>query len=261
VAADGGFPRGVPWFFDHAETVSHESLDRIAALGGALSVQNRMMFQGRVFVDRYGAELAASAPPIRAMMDRGLHVAAGTDATRASSYNPWLSLYWLVTGRTIDDVTLRAPDSHLDRETALTMYTSAGAALSGETDKKGRIAVGQYADLAVLSADFFSVPVEEISRIESLLTIVGGKVVYGALDFAGADVPLPEISPAWSPVALFGGYQQRADGVTQATRLIEAALDSAEQRQFREASGELRLREFGIGNDPLACDLFGCGDL
>jgi hypothetical protein len=141
------------------------------------------------------------------------------------------------------------------------MYTSAGAVLSGEADKKGRIAVGQYADLAVLSADYFSVPVEEISRIESLLTIVGGRVVYGALDFEGADEPLPDISPAWSPVARFGGYQQRADGVTQATRLIEAALDSAEQRRSREASGDLQLREFGIGNDPLAHDLFGCSDL
>jgi predicted amidohydrolase YtcJ len=261
VAADGGFPRGVPWFFDHAETVSHESLDRIAALGGALSVQNRMMFQGRVFVDRYGAERAATAPPIQAMMDRGLHVAAGTDATRVSSYNPWLSLYWLVTGRTIDEVTLRDAHNRLDRATALSMYTSAGAVLSGEADKKGRIAVGQYADLAVLSADYFSVPVEEISRIESLLTIVGGRVAYGALDFEGADEPLPDISPAWSPVARFGGYQQRADGVTQATRLIEAALDSAEQRRSREASGDLQLREFGIGNDPLAHDLFGCSDL
>jgi hypothetical protein len=261
VAADGGFPRGVPWFFDHAETVSHESLDRIAALGGALSVQNRMMFQGRAFVERYGAERAATAPPIRAMMDRGLHVAAGTDATRVSSYNPWLSLYWLVTGRTIDNVALRAREHRLDRETALSMYTSAGAVLSGEADRKGRIAIGQYADLAILSADFFSVPTEEISRIESLLTIVGGKVVYGALDYEGADEPLPAIAPAWSPVACFGGYQQRADGVTQATRLIEAAFDSAEQRASREASGELQLREFGIGNDPLAHDLFGCSDL
>ena len=50
-----GFPRGVRWFFDHAETVTDESLERIAELGGALSIQNRMMFQGRAFVDRYGA--------------------------------------------------------------------------------------------------------------------------------------------------------------------------------------------------------------
>jgi hypothetical protein len=143
----------------------------------------------------------------------------------------------------------------------MSMYTSAGAVLSGEGDKKGRIAVGQYADLAVLSADFFSVPVNEISRIESLLTIVGGKVVYGANEYDGADEPLPAISPAWSPIAYYGGYQQRVDGFTQATRLIEAAIDSAEQRASREASGELQLREFGLGNDPLAHDLFGCSDL
>jgi predicted amidohydrolase YtcJ len=106
IAADGGFPRDVRWFFDHAETVSPDSLDRIAALGGALSIQNRMMFQGRAFVERYGADKAAAAPPIRAMLERGLLVGAGTDATRVSSYNPWLSLSWLATGRTVGDLPL-----------------------------------------------------------------------------------------------------------------------------------------------------------
>jgi len=97
IAADGGFG-DIPWFFDHAETVTQASLDRIKALGGSVSVQNRMMFQGRAFAGRYGPAAAQSAPPIRAMLDTGLRVAAGTDATRASSYNPWLSLAWLVSG-------------------------------------------------------------------------------------------------------------------------------------------------------------------
>jgi hypothetical protein len=260
VAADGGFPRGVPWFFDHAETVNEANLDRIAALGGALSVQNRMMFQGRAFIERYGTDKAATAPPILSMLERGLVVGAGTDATRVSSYNPWLSLSWLVSGRTVGDVLLSPAKNRVDRETALTMYTAAGAKLTGEADKKGQIKVGQYGDLALLSADFFSVPEAEISRIESLLTIVGGKVVYGVENYDGAAEPSEPVVPTWSPVGRFGGYQQSSSGVRQATAVVEAALDSALQRQWREDGGDLQpIHELGLINgtsDPLG----GCGD-
>lgn len=237
IAADGGFPRGVPWLFDHAETASPDSLDRIAAYGGAVSVQNRMFFQGRAFVDRYGPERAATAPPIRAMLDRGLLVGAGTDATRVSSYNPWLSLSWLVTGRTVGDLLLYPPKNRLDRETALSMYTAAGARLSGEGDVKGQIKVGQYGDLALLSADFFSVPEEDISRIEAVLTVVGGKVVYAAGLYDGAAEPLPDIAPAWSPVARFGGFQPEPSGVRQAKQLMDAAADSDLQHRRTDDRG------------------------
>jgi predicted amidohydrolase YtcJ len=260
IAADGGFPRGVPWFFDHAETVTHESLDRIAAYGGALSIQNRMMFQGRAFIERYGADRAAVAPPIRAMLDRGLLVAAGTDATRVSSYNPWLSLSWLVSGRTVSDILLSPAANRVDRATALEMYTVAGAHLSGEGEKKGRVRVGQYGDIALLSADYFSVPEDEISRIESLLTIVGGKVVYGAENYEGADDPLAAIAPDWSPVARFGGYQSAASGVRQAQWLMEAAHDSFAQREWREDEGLLRpIREMGMPESDFDV-LGGCSD-
>jgi predicted amidohydrolase YtcJ len=258
VAADGGFPRGVPWFFDHAETVSEANLDRIVALGGALSVQNRMMFQGRAFIERYGTERAATAPPILSMLERGLVVGAGTDATRVSSYNPWLSLSWLVSGRTVGDVLLSPAKNRVDRESALMMYTAAGAKLTGEGDKKGQIKVGQYGDLALLSADFFSVPEAEISRIESLLTIVGGKVVYAIENYDGAAESNDPVQPAWSPVARFGGYQQSTSGIRQAAAVVEAALDSALQRQWREDQGYLQpIHEFGLNVDPLG----GCADL
>ena len=172
LANDGMFPNGTRWFFDHAETASRRSIDRIAALGGGVSVQNRTMFQSQPFTDRYGLAAAEAAPPIRAMLEAGLTVAAGTDATRASSYNPWLSLSWLVTGKDISGRQLRTGPNLVDRATALDMYTSAGAKLSGEADVKGTISAGKYADLAVLSADYFSVDAADISRIESLLTIV-----------------------------------------------------------------------------------------
>src|SRR5207248_4983985 len=89
---------GLRWWFDHAETISPGNIERVAALGGGIAIQNRMAFQGEYFVDRYGAELAQHAPPIHRIMAAGLPVGAGTDATRVASYNPWVSLEWLVTG-------------------------------------------------------------------------------------------------------------------------------------------------------------------
>ncbi|MEU3215672.1 amidohydrolase [Streptomyces sp. NPDC006971] len=245
VAADGGFPRGVPWFFDHAETVSEAGLERIARMGGALSIQNRMMFQGTAFSERYGAARTANTPPIRQMLDSGLTVAAGTDATRVSSYNPWLSLEWLVRGRSIGGQQLASPENRIDRATALRMYTVAGAELSGESDVKGILKEGYYADLAVLSEDFFSVPEEDISHIESLLTVVGGRIVYAAGEFEGLAAPLPGVEPSWSPVACFGGYHRTVaptppSGVRQAQALVEAVAESEEHRQWRIAQGFAR---------------------
>jgi predicted amidohydrolase YtcJ len=235
VARDGGFPRGVSWFFDHAETVSDDSLDRIGDLGGAISVQNRVMFQGRAFVDRYGAERAATAPPIKKMLARGLVVAAGTDATRVSSYNPWLSLEWLVRGRDIGGLLLCPPENRVDRETALRLYTAGGAALTGENNVKGVLKEGYYGDLAVLSDDYFGVPEEDISHIESVLTVVGGKVVYAAGPYEQFAPPAPQITPPWSPVAHFGGFHgtPKPSGLRQAWAVADVAAASSEHLEWR----------------------------
>ena len=138
----------------------------------------------------------------------GVPVGAGTDATRVASYNPFVSLYWLVAGKTVGGTALYPEANRLDRTEALRRYTLGSAWFSSEEDKKGSVEVGKLADLAVLSADYFSVPEEEIKRIESVLTIVGGKVVYGAGEFERlAPLPLP-VSPGWSPVGVYGGYHQ-----------------------------------------------------
>ena len=92
---------GLHWFFDHAETISDQSIDRIAALGGGIAVQHRMAYQGEYFVERYGLGAAEATPPVTKMLDKGVKVSAGTDATRVASYNPWVSLAWLVTGKTV----------------------------------------------------------------------------------------------------------------------------------------------------------------
>ncbi|MFH7341192.1 amidohydrolase [Streptomyces sp. KHY 26] len=241
LAAEGLFPGGNRWLFDHAETVSADSLDRIVALGGAMSVQNRLSFQGEAFVRRYGIGAAADAPPIRAMLGRGLTVGAGTDATRVSSYNPWVALHWLVTGRTVGDLTIHPPHNRVDRETALEMFTTAGAALTGEQDRKGVLRPGFLGDLTVLSEDYFTVPDPEIAHIEALLTVVGGRVVYAAGEYEGIDEQMPPVTPEWSPVARFGGYQAtpRAgrSGVRQAELLGEAAEESELHRQWRARRG------------------------
>ncbi|WP_282700176.1 amidohydrolase [Streptomyces sp. CC219B] len=242
LAADGLFPAGNRWLFDHAETVSPDSLDRIAALGGAVSVQNRLSFQGEAFVRRYGSGAAADAPPLRTMLERGLTVGAGTDATRVSTYNPWVALHWLVTGRTVGDLVLRPPHNRVDRRTALSMFTAAGAALTGEEGVKGVLRPGFLGDLAVLSEDYFAVPEQDIAHIESLLTVVGGRIVYAAAEYEGLDEELPPVSPAWSPVAYFGGYQAAPSGTglsgaRQAELLGQAVAESEQHRQWRARRG------------------------
>jgi predicted amidohydrolase YtcJ len=201
---------GLHWFIDHAETISERNLERVKHLGGGIAVQDRMAFQGEYFLERYGKQAAEHAPPIRNMLAMAIPVGAGTDATRVSSYNPWLSLYWLVTGKTVGGTALYPEHNRLDRMEALRLYTVGSSWFSSEEDQKGAIIPGQLADLAVLSADYFAVPDEQIKGLESVLTVVGGQVVYGAGAFERlAPSPLP-VSPGWSPVAVYGGYARAA---------------------------------------------------
>lgn len=193
--------RGLRWWFDHAETISQKNLERTAALGGGIAVQHRMAYQGEHFVARYGADAAAQSPPVRRMLDMGLPVGAGTDATRVASHNPWVGLSWLVTGRTVGGLTLYPEAARLTREEALRAFTVGSAWFSGEETVKGTLAPGQFADFAVLSGDYFSVPDDEIARLSAVCTVVDGRVVYGAGEFAPFAPPLPPASPSWSPVA------------------------------------------------------------
>ncbi|NWB99240.1 amidohydrolase [Pseudomonas gingeri] len=195
---------GLPWFFDHCETITPKNIERVRALGGGIAIQDRMAFQGEYFVERYGAKAAEATPPIKRMLAEGVPVGAGTDATRVSSYNPWTSLYWMVSGRTVGGLELY-PEG-LPRETALELYTHGSAWFSSEQGKKGQIKVGQLADLVALSADYFSVEAEAIKWIESVLTVVDGKVVHGAGDFDKLAPPTLPVTPDWSPVVKVPGH-------------------------------------------------------
>lgn len=233
---------GLRWFFDHAETITPKNIERVQALGGGIAIQHRMAYQGEYFIDRYGKEAAEQTPPIKRLLDMGVHVGAGTDATRVASHNPFVSLYWLVSGKTVGGMQLYPEANRLSRMEALRLYTVGSAWFSGEETKKGALLPGQLADLAVLSADYFSVPEEQIKRLESVLTVVGGNVVYGTGEFARhAPPPLP-VSPDWSPVSVYGGYGAPLRGGA-------SRQEPAPRLMAAESNGKPLL-------EPLRCDCF-----
>jgi hypothetical protein len=123
-----------------------------------------------------------------------------------ASYNPWVSLYWLTTGKTVGGAAMYPERNCLSREEALRLYTQGSSWFSTESGKKGAIAVGQLADLVALTDDYFAVPDEGIKAIESVLTIVGGKIVHAAEKFGAHTPPQIPVLPEWSPVKVFGGY-------------------------------------------------------
>jgi predicted amidohydrolase YtcJ len=248
---------GIHWFLDHAETISPRNIDRVKALGGGIAVQHRMAYQGEDFAKRYGKEMTAEAPPIKRILAAGVPLGAGTDATRVASYNPWVSLSWLVTGRTIGGTAIYPKENRLDRTAALRLWTEGNTWFSNEEGKKGAIKPGQLADLAVLSADYMTVSEEQIRDITAVLTVVGGNVVYGDGSFSKLAPPLPPTSPDWSPVNKFGGYYKRSrksGGANGATAAVAGAamcavhvdrrglawfadIPAADQREFWGALG------------------------
>lgn len=244
---------GLRWFFDHAETITERNLERVKALGGGIAVQHRMAFQGEYFVNRYGRKAAEHTPPIRKMLAMGVPVSAGTDATRVASHNPFVSLYWLVTGRTVGGTVLYPEANRLERMEALRLYTAGSSWFSGEESKKGVIVPGQLADLAVLSADYFAIPAEEIKRLESVLTLVGGKVVYATAEFSKLAPPSLPVSPDWSPVAKYGGYTQVT--VSAATTAATHACAALGRRAVLGARRQRWLQE-PLGSWGPGCDCF-----
>lgn len=199
---------GLVWFIDHAETVSEENMKRIKTMGGGIAVQHRMAYQGESFIHRYGKKAALASPPVKKMLEMGIPVGLGTDGTRVASYNPWVALYWITSGKTLGGTQVMAKENALDRKTALSLSTFGGYELIKDYEK-GKIKEGYFADLTILDRDYFSVNEEEIKDITSKLTIVDGKVVYGDETYKHvAPASLP-VLPEWSPVKYYGGYQTK----------------------------------------------------
>jgi hypothetical protein len=183
---------GLRFSLAHAEAVSDRTLQRARALGLGLALQDRMLMRASGSAPVWGEDAVAQAPPLARMIELGFPLGAGTDATVVSSINPWTSLWWLVSGRTLGGPR-RAAEHRLSRERALELYTRGSAWFSSEEHERGRLEAGALADLAVLSEDYFGVAEDAIPGLRSELTLVGGRVVHAGTPFAGVEV---EVNPA-----------------------------------------------------------------
>jgi predicted amidohydrolase YtcJ len=227
------------WAFDHCEGISPRSLERVAAMGGAVCIQNRMSLSGDAYHRRVGAEISGDAPPIQRIRSMGIPMPAGTDANRVISHNVWVGLHWLVTGKTASGAALLAERNRLSRTDALRAYTESAAWLSREEAVKGTLKPGMFADLAVLSDDYMTVPDDRIPQIQSVLTYLAGRVVYGDGPFAAMAPPPIRVSPDWMPGNHNPGFW-RAD------------LDSPSR--FARASDAVQV----MGEDGVMWTLGGC---
>jgi predicted amidohydrolase YtcJ len=175
------------WSIAHLNDASDASLRRMKALGVGWTMQDAMYFGGEQFLKQSGPDAAKRTPPVETARKIGVVVGAGTDAHRVASYNPFTALQWLLDSKTVGGVAMRGPEETPSRIDALKFYTVGSAWFSFDEGKRGSLDVGKLADLAVLSDDYLTVPVEKIGGLESVLTMVGGKVVYAAGPFAQLD--------------------------------------------------------------------------
>jgi predicted amidohydrolase YtcJ len=177
--------RDLRWTVLHLYNSSEDNLKRMKSLGLIWGVQDGLYFGGERLAREVGIEPARRLPPIATAMRLGLTVAGGTDAHRVSSYNPFVALQWYLDGTTIGGVQTRGEAEAPSRRQALEMYTRNSAFMANDDDKRGTLEPGKFADLAVLSSDYLTAPVKEIGKIRSVLTMVGGNVVYADQPFAG----------------------------------------------------------------------------
>jgi predicted amidohydrolase YtcJ len=177
--------------FAHLEDATAETIARIKNLGGGIAVQDRLALTAERNVELWGEAKARRAPPLRTMLESGIPVGAGTDAFRSGNYSPMLSLWWLISGKTVAGSAIRDPSQNVTRAEALRMYTMGSAWVIADAEPKGSIEVGKLADLAVLNADYLTLPEDQIRNLASLLTMVGGRIVYAAGPYAGSDTGAP----------------------------------------------------------------------
>ena len=206
-AGDGKLPQGTT--IDHGETFSDKTLERIAKLGIGIAIQNRICYQAEDFRARYGAEKLAETPPIVKMLNMGIPLGGGTDATRVSSYNPWYSLHWMATGQSRGGLQMYGENNILTREQALTTWTAGSAWFTNDQGRKGSIKAGQLADFAILNQDYMTVADALIPRTYAKLTAVGGNIVEANGNFKNFSPPaLPDVGPDWSPLYRTGDFRK-----------------------------------------------------
>jgi predicted amidohydrolase YtcJ len=175
------------WSIAHLDDASEATLRRMKALGVGWTMQDAMYFGGDAQLKQRGRDAVTHMPPLETGRRVGVMIGAGTDAHRVASYNPFTSLQWILDSRTVSGVPMRGPEETPSRADALRMYTLWSAWFSFDEQKRGSLEVGKLADLAVLTTDYLTVPVADVGGIESVLTMVGGKIVYAAGPFAQYD--------------------------------------------------------------------------
>lgn len=175
------------WSIAHLHDASDATLQRMKALGVGWLMQDGLYFSAPSYIAERGTAQMRRTPPIVSALKLSLPVGGGTDANRVMIPNPFVSLRWMLDGRTVDGIATRAPEEIPSREQALRIYTEGSAWFAHDEGRRGRLVAGMLADLVVLSDDYFSVPIPRVAQIESVLTIVGGKIVYGAGPFSHLD--------------------------------------------------------------------------
>jgi predicted amidohydrolase YtcJ len=157
------------WSLAHVFTISEETIQRAHDLGLTAAVHSVSMYAPLRF-----------QPPVRALQDSGMVWGLGTDATIVAHYQPFITLGWVVSGKSINGGTVI--EKTVTREEALIAHTRSNAYLMWKEDDLGTLEVGKLADLVVLDRDYMTVPVDEIFDIQPVMTVVGGRVVFESGD-------------------------------------------------------------------------------
>lgn len=199
---------GLKWSIEHAETISPENIARVKELGGGIALDIKMALHGDGFIETHGLEMALETPRLRQLVDSGVPLAMSTDAYRASTFNPWVGISWMVSGKSVSGSKVLGVDNRLSRAEALKLFTSGPAWFMNAESEIGMIAPGNLADFALLDRDYLIVPEDQIKYITSVLTFMNGRVVFGAQDYSTLSPPLPDILPAWSPIKYLGDHYE-----------------------------------------------------
>ncbi|MFC6101319.1 amidohydrolase [Olivibacter domesticus] len=202
---------GLRWSIEHAETISLENAARIKKLGGGIALDTKLAMHGEAFVKTYGAEKASQTPRLRELYDSGVPLTITTDAFRVASFNPWIGISWMITGKSVSGTEVLAKNNRLTREEALKLFTVAPTWIEDQEREMGKIIPGHFADFVLLNKDYFTIPDDEIKTISSLLTVVDGRVVFGADEYKSLSPKLPETLPVWSPFKYYGGFYNNKD--------------------------------------------------
>jgi predicted amidohydrolase YtcJ len=199
---------GLKWSIEHAETITPANIARVKALGGGIALDPKMALHGDAFIKTYSREMALKTPRLRHLVDSGIPLALTTDAFRATTFNPWVAISWVVSGKSVSGSEVLAEDNRLSRIEALKLFTRGAAWFMNAETEMGMIAPGHLADFALLDRDYFTVPEDHIKSVSAVLTVMDGQVVFGTQDYSALSPGLPDILPAWSPIKFYGGYHR-----------------------------------------------------